>query len=185
MSNHTVHTIQTAPEQSKPVLERLQRTFGLVPNIAGAMAASPTLINGFIGLFERVHASSLSEPQIQTLLLTNAVTNRSEWAAAFHTALALQQGVSRADVDAIREARLPADVNLAALSALARTLIDKRGRIDRADEERFIDAGFGAAQILDVIAVVAASTITNYTGSVTQPPLEAQFVEYAWQAPTR
>ncbi|MDR5774929.1 MULTISPECIES: carboxymuconolactone decarboxylase family protein [unclassified Caballeronia] len=185
MSNHTVHTIQTAPEQSKPVLERLQRTFGLVPNIAGAMAASPTLINGFIGLFERVHASSLSEPQIQTLLLTNAVTNRSEWAAAFHTALALQQGVSRADVDAIREARLPADVNLAALSALARTLIDRRGRIDRADEKRFIDAGFGAAQILDVIAVVAASTITNYTGSVTQPPLEEQFAEYAWQAPTR
>jgi hypothetical protein len=40
-----------------------------------------------------VHASSLTEPQIQTLLLTNAVTNASEWAVAFHTALALKQGV--------------------------------------------------------------------------------------------
>src|ERR1700761_6225497 len=92
MSSYPVHTLESAPEQSRPVLQQLQQTFGLIPNIAAKMAASPVLINGFIGLFERVHASSLSEPQIQTLLLTNAVTNVSEWPAAFHTALALQAG---------------------------------------------------------------------------------------------
>jgi hypothetical protein len=31
-----------------------------------------------------------------------------------------------------------------------------------------------------VIAVVAASTITNYTGSVTKPPVEAPFQAYIW-----
>lgn len=31
-------------------------------------------------------------------------------------------------------------------------------------------------------AVIAASTITNYTGSIARPPLEAQFQEHAWQA---
>jgi hypothetical protein len=31
-----------------------------------------------------------------------------------------------------------------------------------------------------VIAVVAASTITNHTGSVTKPPLEAAFQAHAW-----
>ena len=43
--------------------------------------------------------------------------------------------------------------------------------------------GFSAEQLLEVIAVVAASTITNYTSSVTQPELEAPFREFAWQAP--
>ena len=44
-------------------------------------------------------------------------------------------------------------------------------------------AGFSSEQILEVIAVVAASTMTNYTGSVTQPALEAPFEEFAWHAP--
>jgi alkylhydroperoxidase family enzyme len=183
MSNYPVHTIESAPAQSRPVLEQLQQAFGLVPNIAGTMAASPVLINGFIGLFERVHAGSLTEAEIQTLLLTNAVTNASEWAVAFHTALALKQGVHAGDVDAIRHGGVPGDARLAALSRLARTLIEKRGRLAEADQKRFLEAGFGAEQTLEVIAVVAASTITNYTGSVTQPPLEVQFQEFAWQAP--
>jgi alkylhydroperoxidase family enzyme len=183
MSSYPVHTIESAPAQSKPVLQQLQQAFGLIPNIAAAMAASPVLINGFIGLFERVHASSLTEPQIQALLLTNAVTNAGEWAVAFHTALALKQGVHPADVDAIRHGGLPNDVGLASLSMLARTLIEKRGRLAESDQRHFFEAGFSSEQILEVIAVVAASTITNYTGSVTQPELEAPFEKFAWHAP--
>jgi hypothetical protein len=38
--------------------------------------------------------------------------------------------------------------------------------------------------MLEVIAVVAASTITNYTASVTEPPLEAQFEAFAWRPAT-
>jgi alkylhydroperoxidase family enzyme len=183
MSSYPIHTIESAPAQSKPVLQQLQQAFGLIPNVAAAMAASPVLINGFIGLFERVHASSLTEAQIQTLLLTNAVTNASEWAVAFHTALALKQRVHPADVDAIRHGGLPNDVGLASLSTLARTLIEKRGHLAESDRRRFFEGGFNSEQILEVIAVVAASTITNYTGSVTQPELEAPFEEFVWHAP--
>ena len=182
MSRYPAHTIESAPARSKPVLQQLQRAFGLIPNIAATMAGSPVLINGFIGLFERVHSSSLTEQQIQTVLLTNAVANSSEWPVAFHTALALNEGVHRADVDAIRHGALPRDARLAALSTLARSLIEKRGRLTGPDQQRFVDAGFSNEQILEVIAVVAASTITNYAGSVTHPPLEAQFEEFAWRA---
>jgi alkylhydroperoxidase family enzyme len=184
MPSYPIHTIESAPVQSKPVLLQLQQAFGLIPNIAAAMATSPVLINGFIGLFERVHTSSLTESQIQTLLLTNAVTNASEWAVAFHTALGLKHGVQPADVDAVRRGDLPNDVQLAALSMLARTLIEKRGRLVDAEQKRFFDAGFSSEQLLEVIAVVAASTITNYSGSVTQPTLEASFAEFVWHAPT-
>jgi alkylhydroperoxidase family enzyme len=183
MPGYSIHTIESAPAQSKPVLQQLQQAFGLIPNVAAAMAASPVLINGFIGLFERVHASSLTEAQIQTLLLTNAVTNASEWPVAFHTALALKQGVHPADVDAIRHGGLPNNVGLASLSTLARTLIEKRGRLAESDQRRFFEAGFSSEQMLEVIAVVAASTITNYTGSVTKPVLEAPFEKFVWHAP--
>lgn len=182
MSDYPIYSITSAPAQARPALQQLQEALGLLPNIAGAMAGSPVLLNGFIGLFQRVHAGSLNEAQLQTLLLTNAVTNASRWPVAFHSALALQQGVSAADVDAMRRGQSPRDPKLGALSTLARTLIEKRGRLTSADRERFAAAGFSPEQALEVIAVVAASTITNYTASIAQPPIEPQFEQHAWEA---
>jgi AhpD family alkylhydroperoxidase len=182
MEQFPVYTIDTAPEASKPALQDLYAAFGIIPNIAGAMATSPVLINSLVGLFGRVHGGSFTEAQIQTLLLTNAVTNACAWAVAFHTALALKEGLTLADVDAIRAGRSPNDSKLGALSTLARTLIEKRGRIADQDREAFLAAGFGQDHLLEVIAVVAASTITNYTGNVTNPPLEAPFQAHVWSA---
>src|SRR5882757_1652175 len=88
MQNFPVQTIESAPEQSKSALQNLQMAFGMIPNIAGAIATSPVLINSLVGLFQRVHGGSFTEAQIQTILLTNAVTNACSWAVAFHTALA-------------------------------------------------------------------------------------------------
>jgi alkylhydroperoxidase family enzyme len=110
------------------------------------------------------------------------VTNACAWAVAFHTALALKEGLAPADVDAIRAGRAPNDSKLGALSTLARTLIEKRGRIADQDREAFLAAGFGKDHLLEVIGVVAASTITNYTGNVTNPPLEAPFQAHVWSA---
>src|SRR6202451_2072369 len=109
MQSFPVLTIDTAPEKSRPALQALQGAFGMIPNIAGAMATSPVLINSLVGLFGRVHGGSFTEAQIQTLLLTNAVTNACAWAVAFHTALALKEGLTPADVDAIRAGRAPKD----------------------------------------------------------------------------
>src|SRR6202021_1592957 len=173
MQDFPVYTIESAPEQSKPALQSLNAAFGMIPNIAGAMATSPVLINSLVGLVQRVHGGSFIEAQIQTLLLTNAVTNACAWAVAFHTALALQEGLDPADVGAIREGRAPRDRQHAALSMLPKTLIEKRGRLDDRDIDAFTSAGFKKDLVLEVIAVVAASTITNYTGSVANPPLDA------------
>jgi AhpD family alkylhydroperoxidase len=172
--------MESAPEHSRPALQQLQSAFGTIPNVAGAMATSPVLINCLIGLFGNVHGGSFTEAQVQAVLLTDAVTNACPWAVAFHTALALKEGIDPADVQAIRERRLPKEAKLAVLSALAKAMIEKRGRLDDQDLDRFIAAGFGKDHALEVIAIVAASTITNYTGSITKPPLEAPFQAHAW-----
>jgi alkylhydroperoxidase family enzyme len=180
MTNYPVHTIESAPERSKPAMQQLQSAFGMIPNLIGAMATSPVLIDSLVGLFGLVHHASFTEAQVQTVLLTDAVTNGSTWAVAFHTTLALKEGIDPADVRAIREGGLPKDRKFAALTGLAKTMIEKRGRLDDEDINRFLAAGFGRDHLLEVIAAVAASTITNYTGSITKPPLEAPFQSHAW-----
>ncbi len=133
-------------------------------------------------MFQQVHSSSLTEQEKQIVLLTDAVANACTYAVAFHTALALQQGVSSEETGAIRERRAPTDKRFAALSTLAKRLIEKRGHLSDQELDSFISAGFTKEQVLEVNAVVAASTITNYAGTIANPPLEEPFRQYSWQA---
>jgi len=75
----------------------------------------------------------------------------------------------------VRSGTVPSEPKLTAVSRLARTLIEKRGKLTQEDSDAFLDAGFTPEQLLEVIAVTAASTITNYTANVTNPPLESRF----------
>jgi len=182
MTQFSIHTIESAPAKSKPAMQGLQSAFGFVPNIIGAISNSPALINGLVGLFGQVHGGSFTEPEVQVVLLTNAVTNGAAWPVAFHSALALSEGVPEAEVAAIRAGRLPSDSKFAAVSRLAKTLIEYRGHIGGPELDAFVAAGFDKSLALELVAMVAASTITNYAASVTQPPLEDKFQAHVWNA---
>ena len=181
MPNYPIHTIASAPEDSKSGLEQLRKAFGVIPNIAAAIANSPKLINSLVGVFAQVHSSSLTEQEIQIVLLTDAVANSSTYAVAFHTGLALQAKVSSDETDEIRERRVPTDQRFAALSTLAKTLIEKRGHLSDEEVDSFLTAGFTKEQVLEVIAIVAASTITNYFATIANLPLDAAFQQFAWR----
>src|SRR5262245_22523830 len=105
MHRYRAHTIDSAPEGSRTALEGLQKGLGLIPNLAATMAESPILIRGFVGAFTNFHGGTFTAGQRQTLLLTNAVANTCPWAVAFHSTLALKEGVAAAHVQAIRERR--------------------------------------------------------------------------------
>jgi alkylhydroperoxidase family enzyme len=181
MPTYQIHTIASAPEKSKPALEQLEQAFGFLPNLAASISNSPKLVTALVGVFQQVHSSSLTEPEIQIVLLTDAVANSSAYAVAFHTALAIQQGVSSEETNVIREGRTPKGERFAALSTLAKTLIGKRGHLNEQELDAFLHTGFTKEQIMEVIAIVAASTITNYAGTIANPPLEDRFQQFAWR----
>jgi len=180
MTSYPVHTLESAPEKSRPALQSLIQNLGRVPNLAAIMAGSPTLVNGFVGAFGNFHGGSFTGEEKQTLLLTNAVANRCEWAVAFHSTMALKEGVPAADVEAIRAGRAPADPRLAALVAFDRALIERRGHLGEAEMTALRQAGFGSDQALEVIAGLAVSVMANYAGNVTHPPLEEPLKAQAW-----
>lgn len=181
MPTYQVHTIASAPEKSKPALEQLQQGFEFLLNLAASISNSPKLVTALVGVFQQVHSSSLIEQEIQIVLLTEAVASSSAYATAFHTALAVQKEVGLEETRAIRERGEPTDQRFAALSTLAKTLIEKRGHLSKQEIDRFLSAGFTKEQVMEVIAVVAASTITNYAGTIANSPLDDQFRQFAWQ----
>jgi uncharacterized peroxidase-related enzyme len=182
MTTYPIHTVETAPEDARQSLAALQQAFGLVPNLAATMANAPPLLNSFVAVFGQFAGGTFTGGERQVLLLSNAVANDCEWAVAFHSTMALKEGVEPAVVDAVRQRELPADPRLAALSALTRALIEKRGHLDETDTKAFTAAGFDENQVLEVVTGVAISTMANYTGNIARPPLEAPFRPKAWDA---
>ncbi|HEX6723199.1 MAG TPA: carboxymuconolactone decarboxylase family protein [Burkholderiaceae bacterium] len=180
MQPFRIHTIDSAPEGSRQGLQALQKNFGFIPNAAATMANSPVLLNAFIAAFGSFHGGSFTEAEKQALLLTNAVALKCAWTTAFHSTLALKTGVAPGDVAAIRDGRLPADRNLAALSALGRALIDRKGHGAAAQIEQFVAAGHAQAQVLDVIAGIAISTMAALTATVADTPVEDMFKAQRW-----
>jgi alkylhydroperoxidase family enzyme len=168
-------TIDSAPEKSKPALQTAKERMGMIPNLAAAMANSPVLIQGFLGAWLNFNGGNFNGKERQTLLLSNAVRNSCRWAVAFHSTMALREGVSPEDVQAIREKRPPRDPHLAKLSRLTQSLIEKRGHLDAQE----ID-GFPPEQVLEVIAGLAISTMANYAGNLARPPVEAPFEAQVW-----
>lgn len=182
MQNFPLHTIESAPENSKPTLQALTQKFGFLPNVMATMANNPVLLNGFAASFGSFHGGSLDECEKQTLLLTNAVTIKCPWTVAAHSTFALEDGMSEADVNAIRGGKLPATPKYAALSSIAKALIEKRGNVSDADIERFTSGGYSREQIFEVITSIGISTMAATTTNMAGTPVEDRFKAQSWSA---
>jgi len=180
MQSFRIHTLETAPDASKQSLQGLQKNFGFIPNAAATMAGSPALINSFVAAFGHLHGGSFTDAEKQTLLLTNAVALNCAWTVAFHSTMALKVGVPASDVASIRHRRAPADTKLAAVSALARALVEGKGHGADAEIAKFVAAGYAQAQVLEAVTGVAISTMAGLTATMANTPVEDLFKAQSW-----
>lgn len=182
MSFYEVHTIDTAPQGSKPLLQNLQGTIGMIPNLAASMAESPELLRGFLSIRQIFYGGTFSPGEIQVLALTNALENGCRYCMAFHSALALKEGVSKEVVEALRAGRSATEPKLNALSEFSRALVKRRGHVSDGELQRLFGAGYSKAQALEVVLGVAVSILPNFAHHITQCPLDGAFSAHAWEA---
>ena len=124
----TIHTFDTAPAESRSILEGIAADLGLVPNLAAVAAASPALLSGFNGLRRAVAASKL-DPVLRELTgLTVGVAVDNRYGVAFHSTMLGNLGVDESEISAVREGRAPTSSSLAAVHALAREIAVAAGK---------------------------------------------------------
>jgi AhpD family alkylhydroperoxidase len=178
-----IHSVETAPEGSKPLLKSMKENLGMVPNLAAAMSESPQLLGGFLAVRDIYLGGTFTPGEIQVLSLTAACENECAWCMAFHTLMALKEGVSKEGVEALRAGLSPSEPRLKALSDFARTMVSTRGAVSSADVERFCAAGYTRAQALEVVLGMAFSLMANYAGHLADAPLDEPFQPHAWHKP--
>ena len=183
MPEYQVHTIDTAPDGSKALLEGLKKAIGMIPNLAAAMSESPELLRGFLSIREIFYGGTFTPGEIQVLALTNAFENRCQYCMSLHSAFALKEGVSNETVQALRTGQSPQEPKLRALSEYSRQLVRDRGRIREDDLRAFHAAGYSKAQALEVILGVAVSILPNFAHHLTKCPVDNAFKPHFWTDP--
>src|ERR1700730_12154637 len=182
MQRFTLQTIESAPEESRSTLQALQQSLGFLPNGIATMAKRTVLVNSFAGSFGDFHGGSLNEIERQVVLLTNAVAIRCPLPVAIHSPFAIEDGIAESEVKAVRDGQLPEDPKYAALSALAKALVETRGNVTEADVEKFTSAGYSKVQILEVIMAVGVSTLAATTANMAGTPVDERFKAQTWSA---
>jgi alkylhydroperoxidase family enzyme len=180
-----IHTVETAPADSRPVLDAIATDLGLVPNLAAVAASSPALVTGFDALRRAVQATELDPVlrEIAGLAVGVAVDNR--YGVAFHSTMLAGLSVDEADIEAIRSGSAPTGAATAAVHDLAREVALRRGAVADGVLDAARHAGLSDEAILEVLLECAFATlvglIDNLAGHVT---LDGFLVPRAW-APGR
>jgi len=183
MSRFPIHTVDTAPSDSRAALEALRKEIGFLPNLAATMAGSPTLIEGFTTLRAILGHSSFTPVERETIALSVSFENDCAYSMAAHSLFARMSGISEPDLEALRVGAQPPDERLGALATYTRHVIATRGYATAQATQGFLDAGFTPAHALGVIAVVAFTTIANYAHNLTGCALDPPFQPQVWTVP--
>ncbi len=177
-----IHTADTAPEGSRPLLEGIQADLGFVPNLAASVAESPSLLAGFDGLRRAVGSGELPAVDREIAGLAVGVAVDNAYGVAFHSTILGSLGVDDGEIERMRSGDEPSDPRQAAVYALAREVVTTRGKVDDATVTRAADAGLTPALILEVVTECTfaglVGVIDNLAGRV---ELDGFLTARAWK----
>ena len=154
MTTFPVHSSETAPEGSKPVLAAAQKKFGFVPNLIRVLAEAPAAAEAYTTIMDVFERSSLSDTEKQTVLLSVNFVNECEYCVAAHTMVAGIKNVPAEIVEALRSGTTLPDPKLDALAVLTRSIVETRGWPTEAAKGAFFAVGYGTSEYLEVIVGV-------------------------------
>ncbi|WP_131738973.1 carboxymuconolactone decarboxylase family protein [Actinomadura roseirufa] len=145
-----------------PKLDELERRLGRVPNMVRVMANSPAVLEGYLGLSRALKRATLPPATAERIALAVGAANACSYCVSAHTHGARGAGLDEAEIEAAK-AGTSADPKEAAAVAFARELTESRGDAGDAAARA---AGWTEAQVLEIIAIVALQTLTNYVNKV-------------------
>ncbi|MEX0604083.1 MAG: carboxymuconolactone decarboxylase family protein [Marinobacter sp.] len=181
MVKFTLHDKQSAPEQSKALLDGSFKAFGMIPGLHAVMAESPQVLEGYKKLHELVLASSFDNDETTVVWQTINVEHACHYCVPAHTGIAKMMEVSDDIINALRdETPLPND-KLEALRTFTLAVVRKRGEVSSDEVQAFIDAGYAQRQVLEVMLVLSQKVMSNYINHIAETPVDEPFKKFEWK----
>ncbi len=156
---------EDAAGRAKELLDGVQATLGMIPNLMRTMANSPAVLEAYLNFTGALAMGSLPARLREQIALTVAEVGGCDYGLAAHSALGKVVGLSHQDILDSRQGTSP-DRRVDAALQFARTVIHQRGRVGDDDIAPLRRVRYGDGEIAEIVANVALNLFSNYFNHV-------------------
>ena len=161
---HTLKPDQV-PADSKPTLDAFTKNIGFTPNMMAAFAQSPIAFNAWANLLGSL-GKALDVKTRDSIGLAVSEVNGCDYCLTVHSFTAEHMAkLSQEDIVLARKGHA-SDTKRDAAVQFARKVIETRGKVGDSDLKSVRDAGYTDANIMEIVALVAMYSLTNFFNNV-------------------
>ncbi|MBY4678481.1 carboxymuconolactone decarboxylase family protein [Marinobacterium arenosum] len=179
MSHFEIHDLDSAPAESKLLLERSIQNFGSIPNLHGVMAESPVVLEAYQQLHTLFQNSSFDAEELTVIWQTINVEHNCHYCVPAHAAIAQMMKVDDQLTEALRERQPMPKEKLQVLHDTTLALVRERGILSAEQLDRFYNAGYNQKQLLEIVLGIAQKVMSNYINHLADTPLDERFAGFA------
>lgn len=183
MSSFKINPVDSAPEESKLILQEVEKNMGFIPNLLRVASESPVALKSYVTLMKLLKSGTLSETERQVVFLETSHLNDCSYCMAAHSKLAKMFKINPEIIHALRDGKTITDQKLEALRKFARAIVKSKGFVKESDIREILAVGYNHAQILEMIVCITVKTLTNLLSHVAEIPLDEAFSSEKWQHP--
>lgn len=180
MTTLKLHNIESAPEESKPFLQKSVKAFGMIPGLHGVLASAPGILEAYQTLHQLFVDSSFNNEELTVVWQTINVEHECHYCIPAHTGIAHMMKVDQALSEALRNRTNMPTEKLQVLHETTLSIVRNRGNISKDELNRFYAVGYGERQILEIILGLSQKVISNYSNHIANTPVDTAFKKFAW-----
>ncbi|WP_219419524.1 carboxymuconolactone decarboxylase family protein [Pseudonocardia nigra] len=158
-----VHTLDDAPEQTRPTLEALSKRMGKLLNIHAEMAHSPVVLGAYAGMQEAIARHGTFDGRTrEAIALAVGAVDHCGYCQSAHTLGGKAAGLDPERMLAIRAGRPTGDDRLDTLLAVMREAAGEVGTVQDDTWKQAQAAGWSEEELGEGFAHLAVNLFTNY-----------------------
>jgi len=152
----------------KQTLDAFAKTIGFTPNMMATFAQSPIAFNAWATLLGAL-SKALDVKTRDSIGLAVSEVNGCNYCLAVHSFTAEHMAKLRGDEIVLARKGRAIDPRRDAAVQFARKVIETRGHVSDADLKAVRDAGYTDANVIEIVALVAMYSLTNFFNNVFDP----------------
>jgi uncharacterized peroxidase-related enzyme len=158
---------EEVPADSKPTLDTFTKNIGFTPNMLATFALSPVAFNSWATLRGSL-SKALDVKTRESISLAVSEVNGCNYCLAVHSFGAEHAKMSAGEIILARKGHA-SDPKRDAAIQFARKVIETRGKVSDGDLKAVRYAGHTDANIIEIVALVAMYSLTNFFNNVFDP----------------
>lgn len=162
---------QHAEGSAKELLATVEQAFGVIPNAAKVMANSPAVLESFLALSTAMHRTAIGDKLHHQIKLAASEANGCSYCTSILCAMGRTAGLTADDLVDARSASAT-DARTDAALRFARAVLESKGNVRDDDLRAVRQAGFGDAEIVEIVASIVVGYFTNFINNVAGTTLD-------------